>query len=115
MVSCPDRFEIAQAINGHRNNAVVEKQMTKTTLVKTLSAELSLSRKTISMLLSVLADVAVFELRAKGSFKLLGLGRLMTKQRPIRIPRQINAPPLARRTRTVIIFRGSKVLKDSVQ
>ena len=89
--------------------------MTKTQLLAALAEATSLSKKDVGGVLDAMTAIAYKEVKKNGEFTVPGFGKLVKMKRKARVGRnpatgeEIKIP-----AKTVVKFRVSKVVKDTV-
>jgi len=90
-------------------------KMTKTQLLAALAEATSLSKKDVGGVLDAMTAIAYKEVKKNGEFTVPGFGKLVKMKRKARVGRnpatgeEIKIP-----AKTVVKFRVSKVVKDTV-
>lgn len=90
-------------------------KMTKTQLLATMAEATGLSKKDIGGVLDTMTTIAYKEVKKNGEFTIPGFGKLVKMKRKARMGRnpatgeEIKIP-----AKTVVKFRVSKVVKDTV-
>ena len=91
------------------------KPMTKSQILKALSEEMDIPKKSVANFLDALVDLAVKETKSAGVFTVPGFGKVRKAHRKARMGRnpqtgeEIKIP-----AKTVCRFRISKSLKDAI-
>jgi DNA-binding protein HU-beta len=91
------------------------KKLTKSALLQTLAQETESDRKTATLFLEVLTDIALREVKKNGEFTLPGIGKLVKQKRKARMginPKTGEKIKIA--AKTVVKFRVAKAAKDSL-
>src|SRR4029434_9703464 len=91
------------------------KKLTKSALLQTLAQETESDRKTATLFLEVLTDIALREVKESDEFTLPGIGKLVKQKRKARMginPKTGEKIKIA--AKTVVKFRVAKAAKDSV-
>ena len=91
------------------------KTMTKSQLVRHLAEKTEQAKKTVVAVLDELLNVAVKEVKAKGTFVVPGFGKLRKANRKARMGRNPQTGEAIKiPAKTVVRFRVSKSLKEAV-
>jgi DNA-binding protein HU-beta len=90
-------------------------KMTKSQLLKELSAKASLPKKDVVMLMDHLVKLAYAQVKKNGEFVLPGLGKLVKVKRPARMGRNpATGETIKIAAKTVVKFRVAKAAKEAV-
>lgn len=90
-------------------------KMTKSQLLKELSAKTSLPKKDVVMLMDHLVKLAYVQVKKNGEFVLPGLGKLVKVKRPARMGRNpATGETIKIAAKTVVKFRVAKAAKEAV-
>jgi DNA-binding protein HU-beta len=90
-------------------------KLTKSQLLNVLAEKAGMSKKDVTNLMDVFANLAYSEVKSNGEFTIPGIGKLVKKNRAAREGRnpatgqQIHIP-----AKTVVKFRVSKAAKDAI-
>lgn len=91
------------------------KRLTKTQLVETIAQETATDKKTATMFLAAITDIALREVKKNGEFTLPGIGKLVKQKRKARIGRNPKTGESIKiAAKTVVKFRIAKAAKDSL-
>lgn len=90
-------------------------KMTKSQLLKELSAKTSMSKKDVVMLMDALIKMAYAQVKKNGEFVVPGLGKLVKVKRAARMGRNpATGEQIKIAAKTVVKFRVAKAAKEAV-
>jgi DNA-binding protein HU-beta len=91
------------------------KALTKSALLQIIAQETETDRKTAAFFLEVITGIALREVKKNGEFTFPGIGKLVKQKRKARIGRNPKTGEKIKiAAKTVVKFRVSKAVKDSV-
>ena len=89
--------------------------MTKSQLLKELSAKTSMSKKDVVMMMDALVKMAYAQVKKNGEFVIPGLGKLVKVKRAARMGRNpATGETIKIAAKTVVKFRVAKAAKEAV-
>ncbi len=90
-------------------------KMTKSQLLKELSAKTSMSKKDVVMMMDALVKMAYAQVKKNGEFVIPGLGKLVKVKRAARMGRNpATGETIKIAAKTVVKFRVAKAAKEAV-
>ena len=91
------------------------KKLTKSALLQTIAQQTNTDRKTASLFVDVITEIAYKEVKKNGEFTLPGFGKLVKQKRKARIGRNPKTGESIKiAAKTVVKFRVAKAAKDAV-